>query len=511
MSSEERDEGREAKGEEKADPPPVPEAPPSPPPPSTRKPLAKNFRWQAFFQQCDEPLFVLDRRRRLLFVNRAWETLTGVPASEAHLLVCRRPRPAAVGDPPEVMLGHALTPPPEVLQGTTRQVRRLFPGREPDRRWWDVEFMPLRQAGEQGGFLILGRIRPCPVTPNQAGAAPMPERLVNLRQKRVEHFSLEAWSSPLPGMRRLVAQARLASQVHAPVLLLGEPGTGKQTLARTIHYLSPRRSGVFAALDCRLLPSTVVAGLLFGDRGGGREDIAAYYLREPACLPRDLQLRLCELIAQGIASTPGGLELPRIFAGCSTAPAEPVRTDRLLDDLACALSTLVIEVPPLRQRQADLPDLIERLLPRAGAEAESQVTGLSADAWAVVRGYSWPGNLRELFAVLRDACDQAGGRGEGTSLLLRAADLPSALRQAHQATEQPLRSAERLLPLEPLLEQVERRLIELALRRTRGHKARAARLLGITRPRLWRRMIALKITDAEADAGEENEEDEKET
>lgn len=474
--------------------PPGADAPGSPP-----RRLAKNFRWQQFFQRSSDPVFVLDRRRRLLFVNRAWETLTGLSAEQAHVLVCRHPRVPAADAPAEDILAHALTPPPEVLRGAGGRVRRLLPGRQAARRWWEIEFLPLGQDDKQGGYLLLGRIRPVPVVEPVADI-PLSEKLVNLRQRRVERFGLDAWTSELPAMRRLVEQVRLASQVAAPVLFVGEAGSGKQTLARTIHYLSPRRDGVCAVLDCQHLPPTVLAALLFGERAAGRDGLAAVYLRGPEHLPRDVQLRLAEWIARNSGPGSEGTTAPRVFAGCTSAPAHAVRAGLLLDELACALSTLVLEVPPLRERLADLPNLVEHLLERACSGREVRVTSLSADAWAVLRGYSWPGNLRELYDVLRAVCGRVSGDP------IRAADLPAALRRAAQREQTPPRPAERLLPLEQLLEEAERRLIQLALQRTHGHKARAARLLSIPRPRLWRRMLKLGIVDTEEETSSPDEE-----
>jgi DNA-binding NtrC family response regulator len=479
--------------------------------PRSPRRLAKEFRWQAFFQHCAEPLFVLDRRGRLLFVNHAWETLTGMAKEEAHVLVCRRPRPASAGDSTEEILAHALTPPPEVRRGAGGRVRRSLPsnphlsrdrkgaeplpyGRGSVMRWWEVEFLPLLQEGEQGDYLIVGRIRPVSAV-ERIRDNPLSEKLVNLRQSRVERFGLDAWTSSLPAMRRLVEQVRLASQVTTPVLLVGEAGTGKQTLARTIHYLSARREGACAILDCRHLPPDAVTSLLFGQEG-----IADVYLREPAYLPRDVQMLLCQRLLQPLAhgrGSEGGTTLPRIFAGCTQPPAQAVRSGRMLDELACALSTLVLEVPPLRERLADLPALVERLLPRACAGREMHVTSFSADAWALLRGYSWPGNLREMYNALRTACAHA--RGEQ----LRAADLPSELRRAVQREQTLPRPIDKSLPLEHLLEEAERRLIQLALQRAGGRKARAARLLGIPRPRLWRRMVKLGIVDTESEQEEE--------
>jgi PAS domain S-box-containing protein len=466
---------------------------------NSQRRLAKNFRWQALFEHCAEPLFVLDRRRRLLFVNRAWEALTGMAKEQAHVLVCRRSRPASPDDSPEDVLAHALTPPPEARQGVSARVRRLLPSPTGAARWWEVEFLPLLQEGEQGGYLLVGRIRPVPAV-EPVRDHPLSEKLVNLRQRRVERFGLDAWASSLPAMQRLVEQVRLASQVSTPVLIVGEAGTGKQTLARTIHYLSPRRDGACAVLDCQYLPPAALAAVLFGhDRRDAalldRERLAAVYLREPAYLPRDLQLRLYELIRAGAEGAAG----PRVFAGCTLLPWHEVREGRLLEELACALSTLVIETLPLRERRADLSALVERLLERActgRGETEApagRVTSLSADAWAVLRAYSWPGNLRELYAVLRTACARATGEQ------LRPADLPAELRRAVQREQTPPRPPDPALPLEQLLEEAERRLIQLALQRAGGRKARAARLLSIPRPRLWRRMVKLGIVDTETD------------
>jgi len=477
--------------------------------PRSPRRLAKEFRWQAFFQHCAEPVFVLDRRGRLLFVNRAWETLTGMAKEEAHVLACRRPRPVSANDSAEEILAHALTPPPEVRRGNGGRVRRLLPRQ--DRRdagqagWWEVEFLPLLQEGEQGGHLIVGRIRPIH-TVERIRDNPLSEKLVNLRQSRVERFGLDAWTSSLPVMRRLVEQVRLASQVATPVLLVGEAGTGKQTLARTIHYLSARREGACAVLDCQYLPPSAISKVLFGQEG-----VAAVYLREPAYLPRDVQLLLCERIAPtgGTPVPPNGgpgmeeAMMPRILAGCTQPLAQAVRSGRMLDELACALSTLVLEVPPLRDRLADLPTLVERLLPRACAGRSGTgvspvgVTSLTADVWTLLRGYSWPGNVRELYNVLRTACAHA--RGEQ----LRVSDLPAELRRAIQREQTPPRPIDKSLPLQHLLEEAERRLIQLALQRAGGRKAGAARLLGIPRPRLYRRMVSLGIADTEED-GEEN-------
>src|SRR5947209_5829187 len=116
----------------------------------------EEFRWQGFFQRCRDPLFLLNRRRTILFVNRAWEVLTGVPQSAARGLVCRRRREPRL-DSPEV-LQHALAPTAEAAAGQPTRVRRLIPGSPAGPRWWDVTFFPLN--GPHGLLGILCRITP---------------------------------------------------------------------------------------------------------------------------------------------------------------------------------------------------------------------------------------------------------------------------------------------------------------------------------------------------------------
>jgi DNA-binding NtrC family response regulator len=455
------------------------------------EPRPADLRWQAFFRRSTDPIFVLDRRRRVLFVNPAWETLAAISAAAARALVCRRPRPAGSDDSPETILEHALTPPPEVLDGQTARVRRLLPGRE-SRRCWDVEFFPLRMGGAAPGLLILGRITPV-VVAEMASAAPLSESLVALREATTRRYGPELLAGAAPALRRLVEQVRLAAATTAPVLLVGEPGTGKRTLARCIHYQGPTRERPFAALDCARLPAAALAEVLFGDAAAS---LGAIYLHEPSRLPRDFQLRLCERLGVTAAA-----HTPRILAGSGADPMEEVRAGRLLDELYSSLAVLTLSLPPLRERMADLPSLVDRLLQRCNSEEQVHAKGLTADAWEVIRAHAWPGNLRELHTVL------AAARRHSRTDRITAADLPASLRLLRRMEETPAPARARPLPLDALLEEAERRLMELAIRRAGGNKKRAADLLSIPRPRIWRRLKALGLLEDETGAADESGEE----
>ncbi|HEV3263345.1 MAG TPA: sigma 54-interacting transcriptional regulator [Gemmataceae bacterium] len=446
------------------------------------------LRWQSFFQRAAEPLFLLNRQRRILFVNTAWEALTGLAAAQARGLVCTRRAPAEPG-PWDVLAG-ALAPPPEVLDGQFGRARRLVPAAADARHVWDIEYLPLRD--DRGLLCILGKVAAVTVE-RAAQTALLPEPLVALRAQVAGRYGLDQLAGQVPALRRVADQVRLARQTRSPVLIVGEPGTGKQWLARTIHHQGTG-GGTFAALDCTGLPPQALAPVLFGDGGLARQEAAGMlYLKEPSRLPRDLQARLCDLLAA--ASAPAATAGPRVAAGCCADPDQEVRAGRLLEELSCALGTLVIHMPPVRERQADLPGLVDRLLDRANAAGEGRVTGLTPAAWDVVRAYPWPGNLRELYGVLAAARARAGGER------IDAADLPAYLRLAVSLERTPAPAPARSLPLDQILEQAERRLIVLALRLARGNKSRAADLLAIWRPRLHRRMEALGIADAHAQAG----------
>jgi len=430
-----------------------------------------SFRWQALFQQSAEPLFLLNRRRRVLFVNRAWERLTGVSAADARALVCRRRRSPADA---EEALASALSPPAIVLHGEGRSacLRRLWLAGGA-RHWWDVEFWPLQ--GADSVRAVLGKIRPVETTPT-APVVPLPEKLIALRRQVAQRYRLDGLTSDLPAMTRLSGQVTLAAQSRASVLLVGEPGTGKHWLGRLIHHQGQQRELGFAALDCAGLPAAAVAGVLFEPGGlARRAGIGSIYLHAVDALPREVQAQVGGWLTE---PTPR----PRVLASLAADPGGLVSAGRLLEELACAVGTLTITLPPLRERRADLRTLVPALLAPAAARRS-----LTAEAWDVLHAYAWPGNLSELKTVLHAALAAAGGER------IDASHLPAYLRGAVERADLPVRPAPRALPLPQLLEQVERRLIELALKSTAGNKSRAARLLAVSRPLLLRRIETLGI------------------
>jgi transcriptional regulator with PAS, ATPase and Fis domain len=432
--------------------------------------MADPSRWPALLQRADDAAFVLDPRRRLRFVNDAFAAVTGLSPSEARGLSCRRSRPAGPDAPLEDHVAHLLTPPAAALAGDVCRVRRLLRGAAGP-VWCDVEFLPLRR---QEGVLITGRLR---AVGGPETAAPLPERLVAMRQRRAAEFT----PALLGDVPRLLHQVRLAASVRSPVWLVGPRGSGKQTAARLIHHLSADREKPFAALDCGRLSARMVLRVVLEERGPG-----AVYLAHPERLPDDARTRLARWLEPAVAGTVPEAELslrPRVLAGGER--------DALTGPLRDTLGVLEIAVPPLRDRRDDLPALAEYVLARLNDDGGPATTGLMPAAWEALRAHDWPGNLTEFVAVIRDARRHAAGP------TIDRDHLPLALRLAEAMAPPP---PARPIDLDATLAQAERRLIELALRRSRGNRSRAADLLGVNRQRLLRRMEALGL-GGEEDAG----------
>jgi PAS domain S-box-containing protein len=416
------------------------------------------FRWQAFFQHAAQPLFLVNRRRRILFVNRAWETCTGLTLAEMRGRVCRRRSPSAIQEKEEAILS-VCAPPIDAIEGRTCQVRRRAQRSGP---WWEIQFLPIAGATELLG--ILGTIRVL-AEPSEAPQA-LPEKLMALRDRQSGRYRLDEVGADSPPLQRLHEQARLAAETSLPITLLGERGVGKEWLARAIHGRSSQRQRYFACLDAERLTGSAVGEILLDRRAA----FGTVYLREPAQLPREWQSRLTEVLRQREAS-----EFPRLIVGFRRDPRLDVQAGILLEDFYCAVSPITISLPPLRERLAELPRFVEVFSQRLREQSPQGVKEVGSEAMSVLRAYAWPGNLHELQEALRGACRHA--KGERIEL----ADLPFYLKQG----ELP---AERRLPLDTLLEQVERRLIALALKLTQNNQTRAAELLEIWRPRLTRRM-----------------------
>jgi DNA-binding NtrC family response regulator len=419
-------------------------------------------------------VFVLGKGSRLRYANAAWEQVAGVKLADSLGLVCTSRRHSS-------LLAVAMAPTPETLAGRPNKSRRAAPQHRSGPPWWDVSFVPL--AGDDGAIGIVGFIE----VVGEAGPAAsrkIPAAVMALRDRHAGRFTFDLFAGHSSAAERFAGQLRLASQIAAPLWLLGEPGSGKETAARIIHHNGPRREKMFVALNGLGVQPFLLESLLWGHGGLiGSDRIGTIYLKEPAALPRDVQQRFVE------AFPASGERLPsasvQLICGSNRPAYDDVKAGKLLPEFHTLFSVLELCVPPLRERLDDLPKLVSRLLARHADKP------IEAKAVAVLKEHSWPGNLRELAAVLAEAAASSG-----TSPIHRD-HLPRELREwlgmAKPIPEKPLN-------LDATLEAVEKRLIKLALAKANGNATRAAEMLGIWRTRLLRRVEALGL--GERPAGE---------
>jgi two-component system, NtrC family, response regulator AtoC len=309
-------------------------------------------------------------------------------------------------------------------------------------------------------------------------------------------------------MRRVYERIEAAGSVRGTILIVGESGTGKELVARAIHECSRTPGAPFVALNCAAIPRDLIESEMFGYKRGAFSGATADYpglfraaeggtlfLDEITEMSPATQSKLLRALQERTVRPVGSThEVPfdvRVIASTNRDPQAAARNGQLREDLYYRLEVNVIEVPPLRERLADIPLLVEHfvaLFNRRLARA-THVSGAEAQALEAMRRYSWPGNVRELSNVIESAFTF------GTSDTIRLGDLPVAISGAAEIANVAPSSAE-LAQAPPAagsaatlsFAETERDLIHRALAATGGNKYRAAKLLGISRKRLYARL-----------------------
>jgi DNA-binding NtrC family response regulator len=317
-----------------------------------------------------------------------------------------------------------------------------------------------------------------------------------------------------PAMQQVFSLIRQVAPSKAAVLVTGESGTGKELVARAIHHLSPRRDGPFVAINCAALPETLMESELFGhekgaftgavERRAGCFELAQHgtlLLDEIAEMPVATQAKLLRVLEDSCVRRLGGkAEMAidvRVIAATNKVLEEALRKGELREDLYYRLNVFQIPLPPLRQREGDLPVLIEALIQMLNHKHETRVVDVNAEVREQLRRYSWPGNVRELRNVLERAVILAG---EGTITkhhLPRDFGVPTGARPVQQETEPDVVR----LPVGTTVGEAEKALIQVTLQHTRNNKTRAAEILGISLKTLFNKLKEYGSAEAEAGTG----------
>jgi DNA-binding NtrC family response regulator len=345
--------------------------------------------------------------------------------------------------------------------------------------------------------------------------------LAPVSEKLAPELSLEQLVGAAPEFRSALAVAAKSARNRLPILIVGEAGTGKETIARAIHSASLRAKGPLLLLDCKAVPANIIDSELFGHEKGAfpgafaakvgkivQADGGTLLLDEIASLPEETQERLDRVLATGEVR-PVGLNGSysvdvRIIATTSRALPEDFNAG-----LAERIGTTTVTLPPLRDRSGDIPALVRHLLARFSEQTGLRPLSIGNDALAVLMRYGWPGNVRQLAGVLFRAalhCDGSSltaehfphiaiqsrfsGRRNDFAPNISKASSDEAIAGAPGVT---LYSSDgHLRPLE----EIEADIIRLAIGHYRGRMTEVARRLGIGRSTLYRKLGELGIDTA---------------
>jgi len=294
-----------------------------------------------------------------------------------------------------------------------------------------------------------------------------------------------------PKMQTLFQLIRRVAKSDATVLIQGESGTGKELIASTVHGLGPRRNGPLIKVNCAALPEGLLESELFGHEKGsftgairekpGRFELAdkgTIFLDEVGEVSPAVQVKLLRVLQERAFERVGGTRTirvdVRIIAATNRDLQKALQEGRFRDDLFYRLNVIPITVPPLRERKEDIPHLVAFIVQRLATKGGWPPPTVRPAAMRCLLAYDWPGNIRELENVLEFALTQSGGR------TIQPADLRLRLAPTRETPED--------LTLVTLLEERERQAIRTALGRCGGDLSPTAKVLGIGRTTLWRKM-----------------------
>jgi PAS domain S-box-containing protein len=425
--------------------------------------LADKKNLERILDSLMEGIIAHDKERRILFFNSAAEKITGYHRSEVLGRDCHD----AFGSP--------------FCGG-----RCSFCG-EPPNSWTNVDY-PVNLVTKEGSsrrieMSVTGMTDETGCFTGVLAAFRDVTDLVGLQIRLGQITSFSGIIGQDHKMLQIFEQIRELATNDYPVYLTGETGTGKEMVAAAIHNESQRGGGPFVPINCGALPEGVLESELFGHVKGafsgairdkkGRFELAdggTIFLDEVVDLTKSMQVKLLRVLQEGTFERVGGEETVsvdvRVISAANRDLKREVERKNFREDLYYRLNVVPVALPPLRERKNDIPLLAEEFLRQASEEGQKTV-GLSKKALSIMMDYSWPGNVRELQNALHYALVKCKGR------LIRPEDLPMELKSGRSSRRGPTRK-------------LNAEMVQAALDRTGGNKAKAARQLGVGRATLYR-------------------------
>lgn len=465
---------------------------------------------------CGQPIYAIDRDRKILYINPACAEWLGIPADQLLDQVCHfESVPEQTGPLAAIA---ALCPPPEVLQQTADHGNVYWPDTTGTVRPWHVSYRAMLNAeGDLLGWMGTVQTHLTVSASADQEAEKLHQEILRWQRFSESRFRLTRFTGRSPAINRLHQQVEIAKQVQCDALILSVAARSRSAtqnaeyLANLMHNLRPQAADS-ARLYCQLLSEELLLETLNNLRPikvWQENDQASLILVDIDTLTEEAQRALIRCLND--RSFPW-----RVFA-TSSKPRSEVATC-LVPELTEWLQTFVITIPSLASRvQEDLPLVCQAFVEEINARdrlatdpsehvvtfpgnvpgttkrqkipSNKQLSGLTSEAIDLLCNYTWPGDLPELEQVIRQAYVVSTGPR------ITVADLPTYLQHAQEADALGPKSDEPI-NLEAHLQAVERQLIQQALDKAGGNKAEAARLLQLTRPRLYRRLEQLGLEDS---------------
>jgi len=331
--------------------------------------------------------------------------------------------------------------------------------------------------------------------------------VTQLRHQIEERYQFHNIVGKSQAMQRVFELIELAAASETTVLVRGETGTGKEMVAKAIHFHSPRKEGPLVSVNCSALSETLVESELFGHVRGSftgavkdhvgrfeRADGGTIFLDEVGEIPQAVQVKLLRVIQEREIerigeSTPRKVDV-RIIAATHRDLRDRVEKGLFREDLFYRLNVFPIYLPPLRERKEDIGPLVAHFVEKYNERANKRIAGLNPDAMRMVMDYCWPGNVRELENAIEHAfvtCGQGNVDSLDLPLEIRRTDIKDRICGSPNA---PISDAP--APKPPRRTATKEEIVTL-LKECNWNKAEVARRLGITRTQVWRRMVQLGI------------------
>ncbi len=444
----------------------------------------RTTRLDVWLNETVTPVALVSGDRKVVFLNAGFTEQTGWTAEDVVGQVCEYRSNSKPGDVDAFLCN--LCPPSEALAGERKSVPTYLAKRDGKTAAVMLDFVPmLDETGTVDSVLIMAGEIAQPAARRTSPLQQLHAELAAARLQLRQRYGLSTFVGQSRLMNQVLDQTRLAASCDASVWVSGNRGVGKQHIARVIHYESDRRDSPFVPVLCRQLGArelrNVVTRLLESiGESHSAPSAGTVHFADIDRMPRDVQQTILERI---------DAQRPSIRLSCSSwlSPSHAVAEAGFDEDLAMLLSTISISVPELKRRHDEIGLLAQAMLEDMNRGRPEQLSGFTPEVLQQFQEYQWPGNVAELQAVVEEAVEECPS---GT---IESEHLPFRFRTGVQAQQIGPPTTPQVVPLEQFLHDVERQHIEDVLQKCNGNKSKAAQLLGMTRPKFYRRLESLGI------------------